>query len=255
MIKKVLVTVKTYPNPSKKYGETVCVAGIDIESGEWIRLYPIPFRDLDDEKQFKKYSIIEARTTKAKDDNRPESFKVDSDSIKIIEHLGTIKDRKWQRRKDIVIPTTSKSYCSIFTECRDSDKSLGMFKPKDVQFHAAKAAPKDAAERESCYAQIGFYDKAKNQIEEIPYNFRYSFKCADEQDCQGHTLPIIDWEIGQAYRSWRYRYPKEEVLLEKIQQRWLDGMCADKHNTYFYVGNWKRFRVNFMVLGVFYPPL
>jgi len=30
--KEVFVTVKTYPNPSKKYRETVCVAGIDLRN-------------------------------------------------------------------------------------------------------------------------------------------------------------------------------------------------------------------------------
>lgn len=59
--KKVLITVKAYPNPSTKYGETVCCAGIDIDTGKWIRLYPIPFRDLDSAKQFSKYTIIEIR--------------------------------------------------------------------------------------------------------------------------------------------------------------------------------------------------
>lgn len=42
---RILVTVKAYPNPSKKYIETVCVAGV-TESGQWIRLYPIPYRFL-----------------------------------------------------------------------------------------------------------------------------------------------------------------------------------------------------------------
>ncbi len=40
--KRVLVTVKAYPEKSKKYGEVVCTIGL-TEEGEWIRLYPIPF--------------------------------------------------------------------------------------------------------------------------------------------------------------------------------------------------------------------
>ncbi len=31
-------------------------------------------------------------------------------------------------------------------------------------------------------------------------------------------------------------------------------MTSEKKDTYFYVGNMKRFPGNFMVLGVFYPP-
>lgn len=80
------------------------------------------------------------------------------------------------------------------------------------------------------------------------------YYCFNKSNCKGHNLPIIDWEIGQAFRSWRYKYKQEKVLLEKIKERWLDKMCSDKQDTYFYVGNMKRFRENFMVLGVFYPP-
>lgn len=49
---RVLITVKTYPNPSVKYDELVCNAGF-IESGEWIRIYPIKFRQLPYDQQYK----------------------------------------------------------------------------------------------------------------------------------------------------------------------------------------------------------
>ncbi len=59
--RRVLITVKAYPEISTKHGETVCVAGIDADAGSWVRLYPIPFRDLEAYRKFKKYSIIEVR--------------------------------------------------------------------------------------------------------------------------------------------------------------------------------------------------
>ncbi|MDA0267977.1 MAG: hypothetical protein O2890_14060, partial [Cyanobacteria bacterium] len=37
---KVLITVMTYPHPSRGYQELVCTAGI-TENHEWVRLYPI----------------------------------------------------------------------------------------------------------------------------------------------------------------------------------------------------------------------
>ena len=52
---KILITVKAYPALSKKYNETVCTAGI-TEEGNWIRIYPIPFRKLKYDKQFKDIS-------------------------------------------------------------------------------------------------------------------------------------------------------------------------------------------------------
>jgi hypothetical protein len=39
--KKVLITVTTYPLPSRSYDELVCTAGI-LENGDWIRIKNIP---------------------------------------------------------------------------------------------------------------------------------------------------------------------------------------------------------------------
>jgi hypothetical protein len=42
----VLVLVKATPQPSRQYGDTVCVAGADMNADplRWVRLYPVPFR-------------------------------------------------------------------------------------------------------------------------------------------------------------------------------------------------------------------
>jgi len=250
--KKILITVKAYPTPSKKYGETVCVAGIDIDCSKWVRLYPIPFRDLDNNKKFKKYNIIQVQVHKPRDDKRPESFRVNVDSIQILDHLDT--KNKWSRRKDIVLTTVSNSMYEILEKSKSEDKSLGVFKPKNINFLWSKTKVKNQKEREACYAQLSFLNKAKNVIEDIPFDFRYNFFCYNEPSCTGHNYTIIDWEIGQAYRDWRWKYNIQDLLLEKIKERWLNRMCSAKNDVYFFVGNMKRFRDKFMILGVFYPP-
>lgn len=252
--KTVLVTVKAYPNPSTKYRETVCVAGIDLDKKRWIRLYPIPFRDLDNESKFKKYNIIEVNASKAKDDHRPESYKVDFENIKILEHVDTDKKRDWANRKKLVLPTVSNSMCEILQASMTSDKSLGMFKPRNVDFIIQNARKVDEEKRRSCYAQLSFFNRTKNAPEPIPFDFRYRFFCEHEPLCSGHNMQIIDWEIGQAYRDWRRRYKTQDLLLEKIRERWLNRMCSASRDIYFFVGNMQRFRENFMILGVFYPP-
>lgn len=251
--KRILVAVKAYPNPSKTYGETVCVAGIDLDTGKWTRLYPIPFRDLEDTKQFKKYSIIEVATRKATEDKRPESYKVDTDTIKILNRYGTANG--WKHRREVLLPTKSPSFCKILEESASVDKSLGMIKPTSVNFSAKKLKNDVQCDRDACYAQLSFYNKQKDTIEKIPFDFRLQFKCEEKDDCPGHDLPIIDWEIGQAYRLWRHQYKDESELLEKIKQKWLLELCSANNDTHFFVGNMKRFRQNFMILGVFYPPL
>jgi len=248
--KRVLITVKAYPNPSRKYGETVCCAGIDIDTLQWLRLYPIPFRDLDSSRKFQKYTFISVKCWKAPDDHRVESYKIDMDSIELVSHLDT--KEKWESRKRIVLPTVSPSFCSIL-EDTSINKSLGTFKPCDINFFWKKATLESEAKREACYAQLSFFDAKKKAIEQIPFDFYYHFKCHGRPNCTGHQLPIIDWEIGQAYRNWRYKYRPQAQLLQKIRQRWLDLICSDKNDVYFYVGNMKRFYDHFMVLGVFYP--
>lgn len=248
--KRVLITVKAYPNPSKTYGETVCCAGIDVDTLQWLRLYPIPFRDLDSSQKFQKYTIIRIRCWKAPDDHRVESYKIDRDSIEKLYFLDT--KRKWEARKNIVLPTISPSFCSILQDTA-KNKSLGIFKPCNIKFSWNKSPLEDEAKREACYAQLSFFDTKKKAIEQIPFDFYYHFKCFGETNCPGHKLPIIDWEIGQAYRNWRYKYKPQDQLLQKIKQCWLDLICSEKNNVYFYVGNMKRFHDHFMVLGAFYP--
>lgn len=72
---KILIAVKTYPSLSKKYDELVCTAGVR-QDGSWIRLYPIPFRKMDYDKQYRKYEWIEADIVRNEKDFRPETFRV-----------------------------------------------------------------------------------------------------------------------------------------------------------------------------------
>jgi hypothetical protein len=67
--KRIYITVKTYPTLSEKYDELVCTAGIS-ENGLWIRLYPLPFRKLDNEQKYKKYQWIEAEIERNTSDFR-----------------------------------------------------------------------------------------------------------------------------------------------------------------------------------------
>jgi hypothetical protein len=250
--KKILVTVKAYPNPSRKYGETTCCAGVDLSDFQLIRLYPIPFRDLDNNQKFKKYSVINVECSRPKNDSRPESFHVNSDSIEVIEFLDTEKGT-WKKRKDIVLKVPAKSLCQINKEAKNTNLSLGLIKPEDVTFEWAKQSLSDVKIREACYAQLSLFNKQKEPIEKIPLDFYYKFRCSGVSDCPSHKLSIIDWELRQSYREWRRRYSNEQMLLDMIEKKWLDISNTTKKDVYFYVGNMNRFRTTFMILGVFYP--
>ena len=77
--REVCMMVKAYPNPVEYLGEAVCTAGIDRD-GDWVRVYPVAFRDLAFVKRFKKYQWIRACLRRSPDP-RPESYEIDHDSI------------------------------------------------------------------------------------------------------------------------------------------------------------------------------
>ena len=79
-LERILILAKTYPSPSAQYVETSCVAGIN-QDGLMRRLYPVPFRMIEEGSQFKKWQWIEVRIEKANKDHRPESHKLYVDTI------------------------------------------------------------------------------------------------------------------------------------------------------------------------------
>jgi len=72
---RALVLVKAAPVLTSQLEETMCVAGIrlDTDRPEWIRIHPVPFRDLDDESRFAKYQVITVDAIRPRTDRRPES--------------------------------------------------------------------------------------------------------------------------------------------------------------------------------------
>jgi hypothetical protein len=80
---EVMVLVKATPQPSTKYGDTVCVAGALLGQGpvRWIRLYPIPFRYLESAAKFRKYQTVTVELRPTPGDRRPESAKVNLEQI------------------------------------------------------------------------------------------------------------------------------------------------------------------------------
>jgi hypothetical protein len=63
-----------------------------LPSGKPLRLYPIPYRYLGGEKEFSLYQWITAGIQKKQDDSRPESFRIDCDSIEVGDVIHPTQD-------------------------------------------------------------------------------------------------------------------------------------------------------------------
>jgi hypothetical protein len=78
--------VKAAPQVGRRHGETVCCAGIDLY-GNWLRLYPVSFRTLEQSKKFGRWDRIKFNWRLPNDDRRVESRRVDQQSIEIVGSL------------------------------------------------------------------------------------------------------------------------------------------------------------------------
>ena len=92
---ELMVNCKTYPAVSTKYVETVCTGGVRA-TGEFVRLYPVPFRFLDAKEQYGRWDVIRVRAYRDTKDSRPESWHfVPGTPIEKIDHITTEK-RRWE---------------------------------------------------------------------------------------------------------------------------------------------------------------
>lgn len=254
---EVLIAVKAYPNPSKTLGEAACIAGVSRDS-KWTRLYPIPFRDLDDQQQFKKYQWVEVKydETKKKNDPRPETIRPITDSIKVIsEPLST--DNGWAARKDVVMPLLRPSMCEIQQAQAKDSTSLGFFRPKEVTDVEAEAE-ETPDWTEAQLAKLGQRDmlltREKRPLEKIPYAFHYRFRCDGCRTKEPHRMKIIDWELAELWRGYR-RGHSEAATVEAVRAKYLDELCGKSKDPHFFTGNMQAYPKTFLILGVFWPPV
>jgi hypothetical protein len=249
---RVMITVKAYPQLSDRYKETVCVAGIRLDTArpEHVRLFPVPFRDLERGKQFEKYDIIEVDVAGHTGDNRPESLRPNLDTLRRVGHIDSTND--WKQRSAWVSPLVAPSLCGIKRQQTVDGTSLGVFRPARITRFRLEPAAERSAGLEAMASQINLFDPERKKLEAPSYRFTYSFTCNDAS-CRTHEMGLIDWEIGAAYLSWRNRYSAEE-LPKKMHQKWFDEICSPKRDPHFFVGNVHQHPKTFMLLGIFYPP-
>ena len=248
--RRALITVRTYPVPSAKSIEASCTAAI-TDDGKWLRLFPVPYRLMDQEKRFTKWQWINVDLIKAAD-TRPESYKINPDSITVGEAVGT--QDGWRARRAIIEPLRGRSMCRI-QHHRDQHGSptLGVVRP----FQIKRLIIEDAEERDWSPEQLAIlkqdtlFQKAPEQtLQKIPLDFRYEFRCGDI-DCKGHTMLCTDWEMGEAYRRWRTQYGAnwESAFRNKFETE-----IIDKFDTHFFVGTVHQYPSRWIIVGLFYPP-
>lgn len=258
-LERILILAKTYPSPSAQYVETSCVAGIS-EDGVMRRLYPVPFRMIEESGQFKKWQWINVRIEKANKDHRPESHKLYVDTIDcgdFIEPKG-----EWSARREWLEKIPSFDSFQAIESCRTADGlSLALLRPKRVVgLEISKARNSDWTDeekeklmREQMQGNLFSEDEAKKQVRElkkVPFDFYYRYVCETADGDEERLHKIVDWEAGALFWNCRRSHgPNWETPFRAK----LEGQLVGK-DLMFLMGNQHRFQDQWLIISLVYPP-
>jgi len=244
---RILITVKTYPTLSRTYGETVCTAGVR-EDGTWVRIYPVPFRRLEEAEQYRKYDWIECDMDRNTSDPRIESFRpADLAQLNPVGHIDT--SNNWQERRKLLLGT-----CRVYDRLEEliaaakaNEASLAVFKPTrllDFKWEEEEREWQKERVREmrALYSQLElFEDNAWREtfrlINKLPYSFSYEFLDAAGRRSK---LQILDWEIGQLYwNCLRRNQGNEAGAIAKVRHKYWDQFL--RTDLHFFLGTTQQF--------------
>jgi len=258
-MERILILAKTYPSPSAQHVETSCVAGVNVH-GAMRRLYPVPFRLIEEGRKFKKWQWIDVRVEKANKDHRAESHKLFVDTITCGDVIDT--KRQWDARRPWIdkLPSFS-NFDDIEADRVGSGLSLALMRPKKVvalEIVEARNAEWTNEEREKllAYEMQGqlFSDtevkKMTQTLRKVPFDFYYRYACDSPDGEKVFKHKIVDWEAGVLFwncqknhgTSWEqpFRAKLEEQLMGK--------------DLMFLMGNQHRFQDQWLIISLIYPP-
>ena len=244
---RVLITVKTYPTLSRKYGETVCTAGVR-EDGSWVRIYPVPFRRLDEKEQYRKFDWLDCSLVRNTSDPRPETYRPhDMAEMVPVDHIGT--DDGWRERRSLLLHR-AKVYTrlgEIIDGAKANQLSLAVFRPTrvtdfiwEVEDRAWDADKLRQMREQTNQLQIFAEDAWRQTFEvipKLPYSFSYRFEDADGRSSE---LQILDWEAGALYWNCLHSADGDEkTALQKVRSKYFDEFL--KKDLHFFLGTTQEF--------------
>ena len=262
---RILVTVKTYPTLSQKYGETVCTAGVR-EDGSWVRLYPVPFRRLGEKEHYKKYDWLTCRVIRSTKDSRTETFRpLDQSELRVVGRIDT--GDQWRERRNILLRKARvwTRLEELIAAAKANETSLAVFKPEQVVDFIWESEDdrewdiNKVRQMREVTDQYDLFDdntwrKTFQIVQKLPYRFFYKFKDADGRSSR---LQVLDWELGALFWNCRRRAggreSSEPEALAKVKEKYLNAfLSTDLH---FFLGTtleWQRRRAPnpWVIVGV-----
>jgi len=250
--KKILILGTTYPSHSKTYTEIVCTGGIEEESCGMLRLHPVPMRYMSAGQRFKKFQWIEAKIRKHDSDPRPESYRIDPNTIKVGE---VVENHKVRRSYLESSPHLIQSLEALKEKQQADGTSLGIIIPKDILDCSLDYRPSsERAEWENAerarLAQQNLFGETVKPLDFPEARFMVRWRC-DDETCPTHNMGLLVWGIHELYRKLKHDPNCEEKVLNKMQQQ-LDQWERD---VFMFLGNFRAILYNFGLMDSYSAPV
>ena len=225
-----IVFGRTAPEDSKKYGQSVCMAGYSEELRQLLRLYPMNIRS-----KVRARCKISVEIERNNKDSRFESWTLKDRTEDSILNVSSPID------KDAILPILKKNAVESIKELNEKRLSLGIIKPEKYEIQlktrANIAVPGQLTLFDSFRKSVGV--KTANNYFHAPYLRIYA---DDSQSC----LQIREWGIYELIR----RYEKEgKAITDQDIKRALH--IGDGKDAFFIIGNMVSVRNVWLVIKVF----
>ncbi len=251
--KRILILGTTYPSHSQKYTEIVCTGGIEEDTRQMVRLHPVPLRYLRSAQRFKAFQFITARVMKHDTDPRPESYRIDPQSI-VLGEVISAKQHMLRRNYLETSPQLVNSVEELKGRYERDRTSLGIVIPKDILDCGIVKRPESdrkewiSLEQTRANQQVLFGERPK-PLDYIDAKFMVRWNCDDER-CEGHNMGIHQWGLHELYRKYRNTPDGYDKVIEAMQKKLDQG----ERDVFLFLGSFRAKMFNFGLMDSYSAP-
>ncbi len=201
-----IILVKAASQQGMSVDEAVYCAGVTPQ-GEWVRLYPVTFRRGNDVHHFKRWDHIRFRWRSPSGDPRPESRRVDQNSIEVIGELSPSQRFDFLSRLEV----------THLHRLSEQGKSLALLRPRNPRFFVERKTETEINEEQQLYGRFQRETPSEANMlkpqKPCPYRFKYKYS-DDDGDFEG---VYQDWGVNAAFASLSEAFGEAQTLARIVQ--------------------------------------
>lgn len=242
---EMMVNCKTYPAVSTRYAETVCTGGVQAD-GQFVRLYPVPFRFLDTEEQYKRWDVIRVKAYRDTKDQRPESWHLESGTqIERTGHISTDR-RRWEWMQKTVYGSAS--------EMAERGLTNGCVEVEPLEFYWKPDTKEWTAGQLKIIHQGDLFATAEQRhgiSDRVPWQFRLKYR--EKNTGREDDGKVLAWSLYQGFRRVRNESECDELALAAIVEKVRGSIFNPDRTVFAILGTHSRFG-NWMISALYHLP-